>query len=117
MVGKEQDRAATGTAERRADARTKTGKSVLLRMPEGPPVEAWLLDVSHRGLRLRVPERVPVGVSVKIEARELLLFGTVVRCQVAHGAYEAGVALSLPLDMLGELRRLNAALVRESEPR
>ncbi len=79
-------------------------------------MEACLLDISASGARVRVPEPVPVGANVRIEAQDLLLFGTVKRCCEFHGAHEVGLALSMPLEMLGELGKLNAALLSEAEP-
>ena len=111
----EQDQAVIATLERRAEPRITSGRSVLLETPHTHPMEACMLDVSASGARLRVPEPVPVGVNVRIEAQELLLFGTVKRCCVIHGAHEVGIALSLPLETLGELQKLNAALLAESQ--
>jgi hypothetical protein len=115
MVKKEHQ-AATGVLERRAEPRVRAGLSVLLKTPDAHPMEACLLDVSPSGARLRVPEPVLVGANVRIEAHELLLLGTVKRCCLTQGTHEVGVALSRPLEMLDELRQLNAALLAESEP-
>ena len=98
------------TPERRSERRVKTILPVFLKTPKAHPMEACVLDVSPHGARLRVPERIEVGANVRIEAPDLLLFGTVNRCEVVHGAYEAGIALSMPLEKLGELQKLNAAL-------
>ena len=111
MTHTEKDSATTVTLdERRTEPRVKAILPVLLKTPHAHPMEACLLDVSRHGARLRVPEPVEVGASVRIEAQDLLLFGTVKRCSVVHGAHEAGIALSVPLEMLGELQKLNAAL-------
>jgi hypothetical protein len=105
---------ATATLERRAEPRTKTGLSVLLKTSHAHPMEACLLDISTSGARLRVPEEILVGANVRIEAEDLLLFGTVKRCCQSAGAHEVGIALSLPLRMLIELRKLNMVLLAES---
>jgi len=115
MTKTEQNPAVAAALERRAEPRTKTGLSVLLKTPHAHPVEACLLDISTSGARLRVPEEVPVGANVRIEAQDLLLFGTVKRCCHMDGAHEVGIRLSLPLKMLVELRQLNAALLAEGE--
>ncbi len=81
-------------------------------------MEAWVLDISSRGARLRVPGAVGAGTAVGVEAPGLMLFGSIARRELnrgAYGAYEVGVKLSEPLQMLGELRRLYAALLTESE--
>jgi PilZ domain-containing protein len=120
MVRTKQDRVATEapieTAERRSETRTRAGNLVVLRTPNALPMEACLLDISSKGARVRVPKPVPIGKAVRIEEHEVLLSGTVVRCAQSHGAYEVGIALAFPLEMLGELRKLNAALLAESEP-
>jgi PilZ domain-containing protein len=102
--------------DRRTEPRIKAGLSVLLTTPNAHPMEACLLDVSPRGARLRVPEVVPSGTNVRIEAHELLLTGTVKRCCLIHGGHEVGIRLQAPIDMQDELRQLNAALLAESEP-
>jgi PilZ domain len=116
MVTKTQDQASTATLERRAEPRVKAGHSVLLRPPNTLPMEGCLLDVSSRGARLRVPEPIPVGATVRIEAPGLMLSGTIKRCALNHGAYDAGIVFVRPVEMLGELRKLEAAFLAESEP-
>ena len=115
MVKKEQDQAVTATSERRKEPRIRTSQPVLVRALNALPVEACVLDVSSKGARLRAPEPVPVGAVVRIEARELLLVGTVIRCELTRGAYDVGILLSRPLEMLLELRKL-ASLLPESKP-
>jgi hypothetical protein len=44
------------------------------------------------------------------------LFGTVVRCKPSSGAYDVGIMLSRPLEMLRELCCLNESLLIESLP-
>src|SRR5665213_1130144 len=115
MVAKKQDQAATATLERRGEPRIKACHTALLRTPNALPIEAWVLDVSSRGVRLRVPEPIPVGAPVRIEAQELLLFGTIAHCEQTDGAYCVGIALSRFLEMLAELGKLNASLLAEPE--
>ena len=115
MVDQTQNQGATATLERRDEPRIKAGHAALLTTANMHPMEAWVLDVSSRGARLRVPEAVPVDAVVRIEAQELMLFGTVAHCEFSHGAYEVGIVLARPLEMLTELRKLNAALLAESQ--
>jgi hypothetical protein len=44
-----------------------------------------------------------------------MLFGTSAHCELNHGAYEVGIALSQPLEMLGELTKLYTGLLAESQ--
>ena len=113
MTSTERDRAITVTLEQRAEPRAKSIVPVLLKTLHAHPMEACLLDVSPHGARLRVPESVEVGADVRIEAPDLLLFGRVNRCCQIHGAHEVGIELSRPLEMLGELQKLNATLLAE----
>jgi hypothetical protein len=116
MVKKEQNQEATATSERRAEPRVKTSQGVLVRTPNARPIEACMLDASSRGVRLRAPEPVPVGAAVRVDGREAVLFGTVTRCEPTRGAFDVGISLSRPWEMLSELRKFNAALLVESEP-
>src|ERR1035438_4103238 len=59
-----------------AVVRHQIGRDVCSSDLNALPIEAWVLDVCSRGLRLRVPEPIPIGAAVRIEAQELLLFGT-----------------------------------------
>jgi hypothetical protein len=106
--------AAVTRIERRSEPRFKAGHSVVLRTSHAHPMEAQLMDVSSRGARVRVPEAIPVDEPVRIETPGLLLFGTVKRCVLVHGAHEVGVALALPVEMLGELEKLNSAISAEA---
>jgi len=114
MTKTQQDQAGVTIVERRAEPRTKTILSVLLRAPDVHPMEACLLDISSRGARLRAPQPIPVGAEIRIEAEDLLLFGTVKRCCQTRGAHEVGIVLTMPLQILGDLRRLNDALHRSA---
>ena len=115
MTHTEQDASGMATLERRSEPRVKSILPVFVKTPHAHPMEACLLDVSAHGARLRVPEPVLIGENLRIEAPNLLLFGTVKHCRAIHGAHEVGIALSLPLEMLGELQRLNAALRVDGE--
>jgi hypothetical protein len=116
MVDNKQNQGATATLEQRAESRIKAGHTALLIAPDALPMEAWVLDVSSGGMRLRVPEAVAAGTAVRVEGPELMLFGSIAHCELHRGAYEVGIKLSQPLTMLGELRRLYAALLTESGP-
>ena len=116
MVERKQDQSATATLERRGEPRIKACHPALLRIANALPIEAWVLDVCSRGLRLRVPEPILIGAAVRIEAQELLLFGTIAHCEQTDGAYCVGVVLSRSLEMLAELGKLNASLLVEPEP-
>jgi hypothetical protein len=110
------DQAATATLERRGEPRIKANHSALLTTPNAIPIEAWVLGVSSRGVGLRVPEPVPIGAAARIEAQEVLLFGTIIRCDLIDGAYDVGIVFVRPLELLAELGKVNAALLAKPEP-
>ena len=116
LVEKKQEQTATATLERRGERRIKACHPALLRTANALPIEVWVLDVCSRGVRLRVPEPIPVGAAVRIEAQELLLFGTIAHCEQTDGAYCVGIVLCRSLEMLSELEKLNASLLVEPEP-
>jgi hypothetical protein len=115
MIARKQDQAATAAVERRQEPRITAHHPALLTTPHALPTEVWVLDVSPKGVKLRVPEPVAIGTAVKVEAQELLLFGTITHCELKDGAYCVGIALSRPLKVLAELGKLNAALLAEPE--
>jgi hypothetical protein len=115
MVEKQPGQPVTASAERRKEPRIAAAKAVVLRVPEGHPLEVWLLEISSKGARVRGPQPVEAGTPIRIESQDVLLFGNVVRSHMVRGAYEIGIEFSLPLDMLTELRKLNAALLGELE--
>jgi hypothetical protein len=115
MVSQEQNQRAPWTLEQRREPRIKAGQTALLMTASDLPMEAWVLDVASRGVRLRVSASVPVGAAVRIEAQEMMLFGTIAHCELNRGAYEVGIALSQPLEMLGELSKLYTALLAGSQ--
>ena len=76
-------------------------------------MEAQVLDASGSGLRLRVPEVIPCGAPVKVDAQDMLMLGEVTRCEPEQGAYIVGLHLSHSLAALAELQKLNRALLGE----
>jgi len=111
-----QDLLQTATLERRREPRFKACHPALLTTPKARPVEAWVLDVSSNGLRLRVPVPVGVGVAVRVDAEELLVFGTTTHCEQTDGAYCVGIALSRSLEILADMEKLNKSLFVEPDP-
>jgi PilZ domain len=109
---KEETGPARQHVERRASPRIKTDRPVTAQALEGGRTwEACLLDISTEGAGLRSSEAIPVGTEVRVDARGILLAGTVTRCDPDHGAYNVGVKLLHPLSLLTELARLNMALL------
>ena len=116
MIEEKLNQPASNESKPRREPRVKAGHSTLLNAPGMLPIEAWVLDVSSGGAKLRIPSPLEIGLPIKIEAQDVLLFGTIVRCEQVDGAYIVGIALSRCLEMLTELQKLNASLLTENEP-
>jgi hypothetical protein len=116
MGKRKQDLVATPALELRREPRFKACHPALLTTANSVPVEAWVLDVSPNGVRLRVPNPVQIGAVVRVDAQELLLFGTITHCEQTDGAYSVGIALSRSLEVLADMEKLNESLFVEPEP-
>jgi len=102
--------------ERRRDPRFATSQPVVLTIlgtKTKPVTEACILNISDRGLRLRVAQPIAAGALVKVEAREARMLGEVVRCVAIDGAYHVGVHLFQSLTGAFDLSRLNNRLLLE----
>ena len=102
-------------AERRMEVRFKANQPVSLTVLGGvakPLMEGCITDISPSGLRIRIPEPLPVGTPIKVEAQDVLLLAEVVRCDPDHGAYNAGLQVHKSV-VASELTRLNNALLQE----
>jgi hypothetical protein len=84
---------------------------MIMVLGEGRPcMEAGVIDVSRRGLGLRLPAPLPAGSSIKIEAGDELILGEVAYCAPDHGAFHAGLTIKHRLEGMSDLHRLNRAL-------
>jgi hypothetical protein len=114
-VGKE-ERHQDLREERRRDPRFATSQPVVLTIL-GPKIKAvtegCILNISDRGLRLRIAQPVAAGTLIKVEAREARMLGEVVRCVAIDGAYHVGVHLFQSLTGAFDLSRLNNRLLLE----
>jgi hypothetical protein len=104
--------------ERRKEHRIEINQEVtvtVLSEPDRPPFQAVAVEISGSGMRLLSPYPVSYQAAVKVEARDLLLLGEVVRVQVSQQGTTLGLKLLHSLDSLGDLRRLNRALRLEDQ--
>jgi hypothetical protein len=82
--------------ELRREPRLKANQPVtvssmgLLKMP---PVVGHTVDMSGSGLRLRLPNPIPCGSPVKVEAEHMVMLGEVCRCQFERGCYTVSVMM------------------------
>jgi|SRR5580698_417150 hypothetical protein len=101
--------------ERRKSVRFKVKQPVSLTVLGGianPVMEACIMDISAGGLRLRVPERLPVGTPVKVDTQDILMLAEVVRCESDGGAYTVGMEVHGSV-AASDLMKLNDALLQE----
>jgi len=78
-------------------------------------MEAYLLDISSGGLRLRLPQPLPCGTPVKVDVNNTGMLGEVCRCEPEAGAYMVRVQASQTSSSLMKLERLERALMSEAE--
>jgi hypothetical protein len=78
-------------------------------------MDGTVVDVSNYGMGLIIPEPLPLGTPIKIEAHNELLLGEVCYCDPHAGAYRVGLAVKHRLANLAQLNSLNRALVKEGE--
>jgi len=57
------------------------------------PVSGRTIDVSGSGLQLRLPNPIPCGLPVKIEAEHMVMLGEVCRCEFDGAGYVVSVAM------------------------
>ena len=61
-----------------------------------PPVAGRAIDMSEQALRLRLPNPIPRGSPVRVEAGHLITLGEVIRCQYDAGGYIVSLMLLQP---------------------
>ena len=102
--------------DRRREPRFKTSQPVVLTMMGSrikPVMEGCILNISDRGLRVRIPQQIPAGTVIKADAGHIRMLGEVVRCIEVNGAFHVGVQLFNSLSAGAELNRLNRQLLQE----
>jgi hypothetical protein len=83
--------------ERRRESRFEANKPVLvttLGLLGMPPVTGRAIDMSGSGLRVLVPNPMPLGSTVKVETDHLVMKGEVRRCEDGPKGFVVGVHLS-----------------------
>ena len=61
-----------------------------------PTVAGRAIDMSSRALRLRLPNPIPRGSPVKVEADDMIMLGEVHRCQYDLDSYIVSLMLLQP---------------------
>jgi c-di-GMP-binding flagellar brake protein YcgR len=99
--------------ERRKEPRIAINQEVtvtVLGATDSAPFQATALEVSGSGMRILSPRALKYQAAVKIQARELLLLGEVIRIDSSDRGSMLALKLSHSLDSLADLHRLNQAL-------
>ena len=83
------------------------------------PVAGTVLDMSGRGVCLRLPGPVTPGAAIQVEAGDMMLLGEVRYCEPVQDAFRVGIDIRHTLTRLAELRAWNRRMKKEqvaSEP-
>jgi hypothetical protein len=80
-------------------------------------MDGTVVDMSSRGMGLMIPESLPLGTPIKIEAHDELVLGEVCYCVPHEGAYRVGLAVKHRLTGLAQLHSLNRALMAADPPK
>ena len=75
---------------------------------------ATAVDLSGRGMKLRVSRKLALDSPVKVEIADSMYLGEVCYCRPEHGTFVAGVAIEQVLTGLQGLARLSSRLIADS---
>lgn len=102
--------------EKRKEARFQTDGPALITIlgsPDAAPIPCMVVDISGNGMRLRAPEAIAFGTPVKVELRDMLALGEVVRCEPDGEGCLIALSLHHALHHLDSLEKLNRSLLGE----
>src|SRR5579864_4189850 len=77
---------------------------------------ARILDVSQKGMRLGMPESIPVGSLLRIQLEDSVIFGEVRYCEDRKSWFAIGIYVEEILIGASPLSRLVAQLLDETTP-
>lgn len=102
--------------ERRREPRIPLEQQAWITLLGDPEVRcpATAVDLSGRGMKLRLSREVPMDSPVKVEIGDSMYLGEVCYCRLEHGAFIAGVAVEQVLTGLQGLARLRNKLTADS---
>jgi PilZ domain len=72
-------------------------------------------NLSGRGMRLTVPQAIPPGTAVRVDADNVMFLGEICYCVPEGSGYSVGLMLEHILTKLDELERLNQSLFGDPE--
>ena len=85
--------------ERRREHRFRPNQAATVRvlaLRPGPILQACVLDVSGKGMRLRLHLPLPCGSPIEVEVNDTVTRSNVCRCQPHDGSFEVGVRVAEP---------------------
>lgn len=102
--------------DRRGETRIPCDTPVRVTVLSSPPqqFEAILVNVSGRGARLRVPQRLNCDDAIRIDLDDAMLLGEVCYCANDGDAFGIGVQLEHSLMAMAEIARLRDRILEES---
>ena len=97
--------------ERRKEPRFKTNQPAELRiLDDGGTCQATLLEISGKGLRVRVDGPLKLGAPVRLDVEQTIILGEVTHSTSSADGYEAGIQVEQVLTKTDDLTRLIEAL-------
>lgn len=106
--------------ERRKEPRVEINEPVtvtVLGEPDSPPFVAKAIEMSGSGMRFLSPRPVKYQATVKVQTRDLLLLGEVIRIEGSPLGHVVALKLSHSLGSLSDLHHLNQELRLTETPR
>jgi len=104
--------------EKREEVRTSLHEPVIVTEvdPPGQPTGGVLKNVSGSGMLVRLPHSISRRSMVKVETKDMLMLGEVLRCEPDGDSFKVALALRHSLQSLTGLTNLNRALLEEESP-
>lgn len=105
------------SVERRSEVRLNVDRPVRVTGLGACPVHCTgtVRNLSGRGMRLTVPQAIPLGTAVRVDADNVMFLGEICYCVPESSGYSVGLMLEHILTGLDELQRLNRGLFGDSE--
>ena len=102
--------------ERRREPRIPLEQHAWITLLVDPEVRcpATAVDLSGRGMKLRLSRQLAADSPVKVEIGDSMYLGEVCYCRLEHGAFVAGLAIEQVLTGLQGLARLRSKLIEDS---
>ena len=107
--------------ERRKEPRVEINEPVTVTVlgdPDSPSFVATAIEMSGSGMRFLSPRPVKYQATVKVQTRDFLLLGEVIRIEASALGHAVALKLSHSLGSLSDLHHLNRELrLAEESPR